>query len=135
MSDKLKYQFITKEEFEQYLHTKYKNKFHPLPEEFYTYDWQILQKEERQVERYKEIMEYMYVIQLNEEYGVLIYSAIDRDSNESRPSGGDAIRLVPVKLYYFDPIRKSEKRINRIETWRGNFEKRMNDITKELGIY
>lgn len=59
---------------------------------------------------------------------VRIYSSVSKSTNKTRNVGTDAIRLIII-----DPDTKrkmrGDKRVNRIETWKNNLQKRLENWT------
>lgn len=58
-----------------------------------------------------------------------IYSSVDKNTNKTRPKGGDAIRLVVLHDDSLKPVLR-EKRTNRIKTWKRNLLKKIDRIKK-----
>lgn len=114
---------FTKIEFEKFLSKYHFNKF--------KIDWKYEDEKWNRTEI--EIQEYCYLIILNNEYGLKLYSSVDRRTNNSRGYAEDAIRIVPVKIESLRPIRPPFSRINRGKNWRENFSKRISEILISLG--
>lgn len=80
------------------------------------------------------VYDYRFDTKSGEKLGVVIYTSVDERTGVSRSSGKDAIR---VALMWkngrgdWTPIGSS-KRVNRIQTWRKNLQKRLSAWTDML---
>jgi len=61
-----------------------------------------------------------------------IYSSLDKRTGEARDKGSDAIRLVVLHTESERPV-VTEKRTNRIKTWKKNLKKKINNVAQNSG--
>jgi hypothetical protein len=67
-----------------------------------------------------------------------VYTSIPKDGSISREVGRDAIRLLVMKRLTDGrviPAMKKSKKVYRVEGWRENLQKRIDELTKEYGEY
>lgn len=124
---------ISKKEFENFLERNYW--WSPCPDELYGFD--LLGKKDKNENLQvleKEIWEILYFIPLiQEKVLLLVYSSIDRKTEKSRTVGGDSMKIVPFSYSRFEPVMRRQHTIYRVDGWKNNFKKRVDEIVKKLG--
>ena len=126
------YKEIRKDEFEYFFKRCYYG--FEIPKKTYDYleNSEEMKKFWKEKDVDSELKEYIYLILLTDDYGIIVYSSVDKRTNLSRDCDRDAIRLVVVDFDRLEPIRKSRK-VLRIETWRKNFIKNTDEMIAGLG--
>lgn len=101
------------------------------PEICYEFDWEIINRRWDKID--KKTNEYLYLINLDDDFAIKVFSSIDKKTDMSREYGDDAIRLLPVVKEDLRPLRCKARNIYRVKNWRSNFVKGMDELLIELG--
>lgn len=77
--------------------------------------------------------EYIYENESSEgRFSIRVYSSIDKRTDKARDKGSDAIRVTVIDNESERPVMKN-KRVNRIETWPKNLQKRIDKVRNSKG--
>lgn len=121
---------ISREEFENYLKQYY---FREFSNEEYKVNWVLSRDGNEWKLSDIPIFEICYIIPLSDKYCIKVYSTIDKSTLMARKKGDDSIKLVTARLSDLKPVKGKYSHIQRIFSWRDNFEQRINKILEDLG--